>query len=746
MTDHAHEHASQQQLQPGSLDSLGNDQNRKRASVEPVESGLLNPAFDGGPEKRQRLDEIRRSSQVAGMLIDPASNEPSNQHRPFANPDRSPQLDSSMASNDPIQNHQSSLHQAPSGAEQDQQQHPSANNKDQTSKVAPNPLEQRKRLEEQAKQYLLAQTQAIIIPSYAAWFDLTKIHPLEKKSLPEFFNGRNRSKVPSIYKDYRDFIVNSYRLNPSEYLTVTACRRNLAGDVCAIMRVHAFLEQWGIINYQVDLDTRPTPVGPPFTGHFRVLLDTPRGFMPLHSGTVSRKTPASLSAPTGPTAPASATGTGSASIQPPPPPSAPSNIDLRKDLHANTTESGPPVIRCDVCGTDCSKISFHHTRVKTYDICANCYQEGRFGTHMNSAEFIKLERPSGVIPVDSKWTDQEILLLLEGLEMHSDDWEKIAQHVGGTKTKEECILQFLRMPIEDEFLRGSSSEINTNSILGLGKIPLSGAENPVLSVLSFLVGLVEPELVAEMAGKTVEKIKHDLRSKVLEIQEDSLRKSATSTQQKPDDEETRVGTEDVLRMDGGETTAEKKAVTGTEDVEGLPQNPSVSMDIDESHNPNESTTNKRTAIEIAAAAFTSASAKALVLGSEDEIELGKLMETVTNQTIKKLEIKLNQFEKLESTLEIQRRNLDLWRQNLSLERQAVVKEILEFKKLQNSTAATNNGNLNIGEINNSLDSILDHQRSDQISGLPIQAVPVQPTDSNGDLGFGEGGQGTMNIR
>ncbi|KAI9600676.1 hypothetical protein H4Q26_000466 [Puccinia striiformis f. sp. tritici PST-130] len=692
MTDHAHEHASQQQLQPGNLDSLGNDQNRKRASVEPVESGL-NPAFDGGPEKRQRLDEIRRSSQVTGI--------------PFANPDRSPQLDSSMASNDPIQNHQSSLHQAPSGAEQDQQQHPSANNKDQTSKVAPNPLEQRKRLEEQAKQYLLAQTQAII-PSYAAWFDLTKIHPLEKKSLPEFFNGRNRSKVPSIYKDYRDFIVNSYRLNPSEYLTVTACRRNLAGDVCAIMRVHAFLEQWGIINYQVDLDTRPTPVGPPFTGHFRVLLDTPRGFMPLHSGTVSRKTPASLSAPTGPTAPASAT-------------------DLRKDLHANTTESGPPVIRCDVCGTDCSKISFHHTRVKTYDICANCYQEGRFGTHMNSAEFIKLERPSGVIPVDSKWTDQEILLLLEGLEMHSDDWEKIAQHVGGTKTKEECILQFLRMPIEDEFLRGSSSEINTNSILGLGKIPLSGAENPVLSVLSFLVGLVEPELVAEMAGKTFTEI-------------------VNFHQQKPDDEETRVGTEDVLRMDGGETTVEKKAATSAEDVEGLPQNPSVSMDIDESHNANESTTNKRTAIEIAAAAFTSASAKALVLGSEDEIELGKLMETVTNQTIKKLEIKLNQFEKLESTLEIQRRNLDLWRQNLSLERQAVVKEILEFKKLQNSTAATNNGNLNIGEINNSLDSILDHQRSDQISGLPIQAVPVQPTDSNGDLGFGEGGQGTMNIR
>lgn len=46
-------------------------------------------------------------------------------------------------------------------------------------------------------------------------------------------------------------MINTYRLNPGEYLTVTACRRNLAGDVGAIMRVHAFLEQWGLINYQV---------------------------------------------------------------------------------------------------------------------------------------------------------------------------------------------------------------------------------------------------------------------------------------------------------------------------------------------------------------------------------------------------------------------------------------------------------------------------------------------------------------
>lgn len=100
--------------------------------------------------------------------------------------------------------------------------------------------------------YLAAQTHPLIIPSYASWFSFATIHPLERRSLPEFFSGKNRSKTPAIYKDYRDFMMNTYRLNPSEYLTVTACRRNLAGDVGAIMRVHAFLEQWGLVNYQVS--------------------------------------------------------------------------------------------------------------------------------------------------------------------------------------------------------------------------------------------------------------------------------------------------------------------------------------------------------------------------------------------------------------------------------------------------------------------------------------------------------------
>merc|ERR1712223_1161637 len=126
------------------------------------------------------------------------------------------------------------------------------------------------------------QTHHIVIPSYSSWFDYNAIHAIEKRALPEFFNGKNRSKSPEIYLSYRNFMIDTYRLNPTEYLTSTACRRNLAGDVCAIMRVHAFLEQWGLVNYQVELDSRPTLMGPPPTSHFHILADIPAGLQGIN--------------------------------------------------------------------------------------------------------------------------------------------------------------------------------------------------------------------------------------------------------------------------------------------------------------------------------------------------------------------------------------------------------------------------------------------------------------------------------
>ncbi|KAG7696635.1 hypothetical protein KL951_003091 [Ogataea haglerorum] len=130
---------------------------------------------------------------------------------------------------------------------------------------------------------LQKQTHTIVLPSYSAWFDMKKIHKIEKESLPEFFNGTNKNKTPQIYARYRNFMVNTYRLNPNEYLSFTAVRRNLVGDAGTLLRLHKFLDKWGIINYQVNPETRPVPLEPPYTGEFTVDFDTPRGLFPFES-------------------------------------------------------------------------------------------------------------------------------------------------------------------------------------------------------------------------------------------------------------------------------------------------------------------------------------------------------------------------------------------------------------------------------------------------------------------------------
>ena len=130
-------------------------------------------------------------------------------------------------------------------------------------------------------QEVTPQNYNILIPSYSAWFKYDTVNAVEKRAVPEFFTGQNQSKTPEAYMTIRNFIIDSYRLNPTEYLTSTSARRNLTGDVCGIVRIHSFLEQWGLINYQIESEQRPMGFGPSSTSHFNILLDTPAGVQPL---------------------------------------------------------------------------------------------------------------------------------------------------------------------------------------------------------------------------------------------------------------------------------------------------------------------------------------------------------------------------------------------------------------------------------------------------------------------------------
>ncbi|KIY64041.1 SWIRM-domain-containing protein [Cylindrobasidium torrendii FP15055 ss-10] len=476
----------------------------------------------------------------------------------------------------------------------------------------------RRRLEEQARKYLAAQTHEVIIPSYTSWFDMGKIHQVERRALPEFFNSRNRSKTPSIYKDYRDFMINTYRLRPIEYLTVTACRRNLAGDVCAIMRVHAFLEQWGLINYQIDPEQRPAALVPPFTGHFRVILDTPRGLQSLHPGTRPDNKPGTVN--------------GGQKAES----STPASLALRNSIYqttsksskqvtpseakdlANSTEPNLPASglhSCDTCGSDCTLVRYHSLKDKKFTLCPPCYLDGRFPSHMFSGDFVKLTSNTPATESDH-WSDQETLLLLEAIEMYDDDWGKIEEHVL-TKSAQQCIRKFLELPIEDQYLNSEGSM----GPLRFGRVPFEQADNPVMSVVAFLAGVVSPGVASEAAKTAL----HELT--------------------------------DNSAKDGDDVMDEDKSEEKVKNGEGSTPK-----------------TIPHTKVQRAAELALKSSAKAASsLADAEEVQIKSTLATMIKLTLSKLELKMSQFEELEDILEEERKTLES-------QRLALVQERLSIKR------------------------------------------------------------------
>ena len=251
-------------------------------------------------------------------------------------------------------------------------------------------------------------------------------------------------------------MIDTYRLNPTKYLTSTACRRNLAGDFCAIMRVHAFLDQWGLVNYQLDGDWCPMSVGPPPQSHIHNLSDTPSYLQPVNPPRLSTQ-----------------------------PSAAKTLIDMDKNIGSRSQATSVG---------------------NTFGIKFDNYRR-------NSTSVLKKK-------ATREWTEQETLLLLEGLQFYEDDWNKMSEHVG-TRTRDECILHFLCLPIEEPFFEEVEMESGGEKLEYLSQqpIPFSQAGNPIMSTVTFLASVVDPRVAAVAAKAAMEeiaKMKDEVPSAVLE--------------------------------------------------------------------------------------------------------------------------------------------------------------------------------------------------------------------------------------
>ncbi|XP_017783860.1 PREDICTED: SWI/SNF complex subunit SMARCC2 isoform X2 [Nicrophorus vespilloides] len=473
------------------------------------------------------------------------------------------------------------------------------------------------------------QTHHIIVPSYSSWFDYNSIHEVEKRALPEFFNGKNKSKTPEIYLAYRNFMVDTYRLNPTEYITSTACRRNLAGDVCAIMRVHAFLEQWGLINYQVDTESRPTPIGPPPTSHFHILSDTPSGLQPVNPP----KTPQ--------------------------PSAAKTLLDLDRAQEIKKTEN--------------------IESISSFGLKLDQYSKKPGALKNKSAASLARD-----------WTEQETLLLLEGLEMYKDDWNKVCEHVG-SRTQDECILHFLRLPIEDPYLEDPEAG-GALGPLAYQPIPFSKAGNPIMSTVAFLASIVDPRVAAAAAKSAMNEfasIKDEVPAVLMDAHLKNVEASSTDGKYDPaaglalsgiagtvpekEEDENKIKKEEGKE----DEKVEDQKKNGIESADEKPEDKVMKVESQDEKDDKLDTADVKPEKVVrdsemqsaAAAALAAAAVKAKHLAAVEERKIKSLVALLVETQMKKLEIKLRHFEELETTMEREREGLEYQRQQLITERQ-----------------------------------------------------------------------------
>ncbi|NWI89357.1 SMRC2 protein, partial [Pitta sordida] len=462
------------------------------------------------------------------------------------------------------------------------------------------------------------QTHHIIIPSYAAWFDYNSVHAIERRALPEFFNGKNKSKTPEMGD------------------TVTRWGMKVFG-------VEG--EGTGILMSWPSPRPRPSASSPPQqpTSASQQMLNFPDK---------GKEKPADMQ-----------------------------NFGLRTDMY--TKKNVPSK----------SKAAASATR---------------------------------------EWTEQETLLLLEALEMYKDDWNKVSEHVG-SRTQDECILHFLRLPIEDPYLEDSEASLGP---LAYQPIPFSQSGNPVMSTVAFLASVVDPRVASAAAKSALEefsKMKEEVPTALVEAHVRKVEEAAKvtgkadpafglessgiagTTSEEPErivavgpvlpqeprdssaEEEAKEKPGDTPKKEeekGKELEGEKEPDKGDSDGTGeLEKEKEVKEGPEEAPKETpEPEAERKAKVErdigegnlstAAAAALAAAAVKAKHLAAVEERKIKSLVALLVETQMKKLEIKLRHFEELETIMDREREALEYQRQQLLADRQAFHMEQLKYAEMR----------------------------------------------------------------
>ncbi|KAI8464815.1 MAG: hypothetical protein J3K34DRAFT_102566 [Monoraphidium minutum] len=389
-----------------------------------------------------------------------------------------------------------------------------------------------------------------MLPMHASWFSFSQVHNNEKRALPEYCAGVAAPgfSVKS-YMGVRNALVTLYRRQPQRRLAVEeACEALQDHDPGVVARVHRFLDSWGIINWLAPR-AAPTPAAAGLPAGTRLAptaapgAERPR--LPhgaALAGSAAARAQAAggllqLRFPTIAEGVAAACAGGTLTM-------------TAREARGNRLESSTSLAagrRRYTCSAmpwvDCTPLRYHCTKLPGVDLCPQAYAEGRFPPGCASADFARLEGGADYNAPDAagaagKWTPQETLLLLEGLDMHGDQWPAVAEHVG-THSVLECITHFLQLPIEDDVLdelerraaeapgdaaegadagggakaAAAAQQEQQQLDEGIGRVPLAGSEgapgNPLASTSALMSVVLAPRIASDAVRAGLEALASD---------------------------------------------------------------------------------------------------------------------------------------------------------------------------------------------------------------------------------------------
>lgn len=325
-----------------------------------------------------------------------------------------------------------------------------------------------------------------------------------------------------------------------------------------------------------------------------------------------------------------------------------------------TNPDGRKVFYCSNCKSDCSEIRYQSLKTKNFQVCIDCYLEGRFPAIYSSADFLRVENNDLDLAGDEKWSDEEILRLLEGIDKHDDDWLMISEHVG-TRSKEQCVTQFLQLPINDEFLTAQLTKKE------LEELPFGESSNPVMTTIAFLSGHVNPGVGAAAAKSALKALLKASKDQVDTTKEDEAppRNEEPKTEvikDEPMNEAVNNDFNDAMDVDIKTEPNLENAVTEDTDIK---------------ENPNTGPFSKEIMKEATASALKSAVQVAHKLASYEDQEIQHWTRLAVKTMVDKLMIKLQQYEEIETSTDSELQEL--------IKQQATLSEQIENLSAQHFT-------------------------------------------------------------